>query len=315
MGDLLSPAIIFGPDRPLGVGGSGITRGGTALPSVRGFKISENENPRPQDRIYFGFNYFDSINESINQRLGSEIHDVRVYREIFGFEKTFLDGDASVGLRLPLNTLNFASEIEGLGGADTALGDLTAIFKYALINDRTTGNALPIGLAVTAPTGASHLGGTPLFTGYHSTVLQPFTGYVYNLTDRLYSMGFSALDIPMDSRDVTYMTNDISVGYYLFRAQPGEDRLVTGVVPTFEVHVTTPLNHRGAFVTDDPMGAPDVVAFTAGTTFVFGQRSTLAIGYGTPVTGPRPYSYEILAQLNVRFGARGVGPAAPMVLR
>jgi hypothetical protein len=100
-------------------------------PTVRGFRIAEDESPRPEDRVYFGFNYFDLVGEAINRRLFAPVSDLRVYRETFGAEKTFLGGDASVGLGLPLNTLTADSEIPGLNGSNTDVGDLTVILKYA----------------------------------------------------------------------------------------------------------------------------------------------------------------------------------------
>ena len=48
-------------------------------------------------------------------------------------------------------------------------------------------------------------------------------------------------------------------------------------------------------------GTPDWVELTMGTTFELFRRSTLAVGIVTPVTGPKPYDLEVLAQLNLRF--------------
>src|SRR5262249_9784990 len=74
-------------------------------PSVRVLKISENQSPRPQDRVFFTFDYFANVNGPLNERLGAPIRDIRVYRYIFGVEKTFDDGNASIGIRLPLDQL------------------------------------------------------------------------------------------------------------------------------------------------------------------------------------------------------------------
>src|SRR4029078_7075377 len=35
-------------------------------PSVRSFKIADNQSPFPQDRIFFTFNYFDNVNARLN---------------------------------------------------------------------------------------------------------------------------------------------------------------------------------------------------------------------------------------------------------
>ena len=99
---------------------------------------------------------------------------------------------------------------------------------------------------------------------------------------------------------------DLGAGWRLYQSQCGG--FLTGVIPTAEVHVNIPLNHRGALDINDPIGAADTVDLTFGVTFVLGGRSTLALGYVTPVTGPRPFDYELLLQFNWRFGAVSGAP-------
>src|SRR5207247_3490414 len=100
--------------------------------------------------------------------------------------------------------------------------------------------------------------------------------------------------------DVTLLYNDIGADYYLYRNRAG-GKFLSAVIPTFEVHVNTPLNHRGAFNFSDRAGTPDWVELTMGTTFELYQRSTLALGIVTPITGPKPFDVEVLVQLNWRF--------------
>jgi hypothetical protein len=73
---------------------------------------------------------------------------VDVHRELFGFEKTFLDGNASFELRAPVFQV---AGNRGVEGGD--FGDLTVLVKYALLHDRQSGDVLSVGLALTAPTG------------------------------------------------------------------------------------------------------------------------------------------------------------------
>src|SRR5207245_7209043 len=113
----------------------------------------------------------------------------------------------------------------------------------ALLHDRETGDILSAGLAVTTPTGPTAFAGFDQIQSFHETTLQPFVGYRYNWSD-FYVHGFTSIDVPTDSRDVTMLYNDIGIGYYLYRNRC-EDAIVRGIVPTFEVHVHTPLNHRG----------------------------------------------------------------------
>jgi hypothetical protein len=311
LGDQLGiPAIAFGTPRPFPPAVPAPVRSQAVVPSVRGFKISEDDSPRPRDRVYYGFNFFDDVNGAVNRALGSEISFLRAYRETLGLEKTFLDGNASVGLRMFLNTLDADSPRPDLNGSSTALGDLTVITKYALINDRDSGTVLSFGLAVTAPTGPSTFAGSNAISApFHSTILQPYIGYIWYPTERVYIHGFSAMDIPTDTNDVTFVTNDIGIGYYLYR-NPGSCRWLTEVVPTFEVHITDPVNHQGALTLTDPVGTPDVVNLTMGTTFGLWRRSTLSVGLVTPVTGPRPFDYEVLVQYNYNFGTLRGGPGA-----
>jgi hypothetical protein len=73
---------------------------------------------------------------------------------------------------------------------------------------------------------------------------------------------------------------------------------LNGVIPTFEAHVTTPLNHRNneALIT-----VPDLVILTSGVHFNLARRSRLTLGVATPVTGPTPFSVEAVAQFNWLF--------------
>ncbi len=244
--------------------------------SFGAFKISDNESPVPTDRVFATYNYYDV------DRLGGNSSSLN--REVIGFEKTFFDGQASFELRAPYTQVG-----EGLGGSSD-LDALTMVFKYALFNDRQRGNVIAGGLAVTVPTGPDIL----VFTNegsvatVNATLLQPYVGYAFNFGS-LYVEGFSEIVVPTDARLPTFVGNDIGVGYRL-------DSLP--IIPTFEVHANDAFNHQGSLAT--PFGFVDEVVLTGGFHALFG-RSTFTIGVGTPVTGPRIYSVECIAQLNCRF--------------
>ena len=280
------------------------------------FKVADNASPRPQDRVFMTYNYFDDIQgpgaapiPGINNtqsttiagpggsttttsttasvaglsRLTSDLN-----REVFGFEKTFLDGNASIEMRAPV--FQQSSSINGFGAED--VGDLTIIGKYAFINDRTTGNVLSGGLAVTAPTGPR----IPLPDGnLHSTLLQPWLGYIWN-ADSFFVHAFHSVVVPTDPRDVTLLFNDIGVNYWLYRNN--SNRILNFIVPMAEVHVTTPLDHRDA---NSAVYVPDIVVLTGGVHFGLFRNTTLSLGVATPVTGPRVYNVEGFVQLNWRF--------------
>jgi hypothetical protein len=297
------PPIAFNPPQ----GAASASRTGIIAPSARTFKITDDESPQPRDRVFVDFNYYDNVGAAVNNRLGIDLHNVNVYRESFGFEKAFLDNTVSIGLRLPLDTLNADSNTPGLGGTDTDVGDLSIILKYAFWQNREAGTLISGGLAITAPTGPSHFADSAIPVA-RDTILQPFVGYIWT-ADRFFVQGFSGIEVPTDSRDVTLLFNSIAVGY-TFRRACAEDRLVRAIVPTFEVHVSDPLNHRGAFTVNDIAGTADVVNLTMATTIELGCRSNLSVGVVTPVTGPKPFDIEALVQFNWFFGPRGRGALA-----
>ena len=255
--------------------------GGVPISPFRGaYKISEGESPRPTDRAYASYNFYSNVEKTAD-----------LHREIFGFEKTFLGDRVSVGLRLPFLQID-----SDLFGTDSAWGDLSLITKYALINNRDTGNVLSIGLAVTFPTGelpnSFTLRGSVIET-VHSTLIQPFVGYIWN-SGNFFVQGFTSVAVPTDSEDVTILFNDIGLGYRIKpRAGP-----FTMIVPTLEAHLNTPLDHRGS--TSIPHYG-DSLDLTGGFHFYLNDRVSFSVGVGTPVTAPRLFDVEALARFNFHF--------------
>jgi hypothetical protein len=249
------------------------------------FRIGENESPRPEDRVFVTYNNYADVPGGLDAT--GAVTRGAVNREVFGFEKTFLDGNGSVGLRAPV------LQQEGDGGfSGNDFGDLSLVTKYAFLYDRQSGNLASGGLVVTAPTGPGLL----VLQGerIHSTLFQPWLGFIRNFGD-FYLEGFSSVVVPTDARDVTLAFNDLAVGYRLYRRNTG---LVRSVIPTLETHVTTPLDHRGP---DALVGMPDLVDLTAGAHLGLPWQSVLTLGVNTPVTGPRPYGVEAIVQFNYRF--------------
>ena len=183
------------------------------------FKISDNESVQPVDRVFLTYNYFDVD--------GFHGDSSSINREVIGFEKTFLDGRASFGIRAPFTQVG-----EGLGG-DSEVDGLSLVFKYMAYQNRETGNIISAGLVVTVPTGPS----IPVDVGsnINPTLIQPYLGYVFNV-GRFYLQGFTEIIVPTDNTLPTFVSNDIGIGYRL-EAIP--------VTPTFEIHSNDALNHQG----------------------------------------------------------------------
>jgi hypothetical protein len=267
----------------------------------------------PQDRFYFTFNYFSNLNSVLDRRFQSSVDELRAYRYIFGLEKTFDEGRGSIGIQLPLDSLTAESAISGKftkqGGSSTSLNNLTVFSKYVLKFNPETGSLISAGLAVTPATGPNTFAGANYLNGINDTTVQPFIGYLWR-RDRFFLHGFVSLDVPTSIRDVTMVYNDVGIGYYVYR-NSDPDGFLMALVPTFEVHVNDPLTHRDYNSPQDISGTADVVNLTYGLNAVIGQNSVFTFGVVTPVTGPRPFDYEIIALINFRFG-RTRSPRAPL---
>ena len=125
-----------GGQNPGIVNGNGTT---SILFKLTGLKVSDNQSPDAAGSRVFLVQLLRQP-----QRLGRPQNALadpelpEVYHELFGIEKTFLDGNASIGFRVPLNTISFKSDVAGLGGSSTAPGDLSVFLKYAFY--RNAGN-------------------------------------------------------------------------------------------------------------------------------------------------------------------------------
>jgi len=285
--------------------------------SVRGLKISENQSPAPQDRVFYSFNFFAEVNQTLNQKFQASVDGLRVYREILGFEKTFNNGDGSFGMQLPINTVSANSTIQGnfakLAGTSTSTCDLSFFGKYIFARDPASGSLVSGGLAISTPNGPANFAGAKYLATLDSTFIQPFVGYIW-IRDRFYLHGFSALDTPASLRLATMLFNDVGIGYFVFKSTEQQDWL-TAIAPTFEVHVNTPLTHGDYNNRNDPGAVPNVVNLTYGINFQFNRRSILTFGLVTPVTAPKPFDYEALILFNVFYGRtrRAMQGNAPML--
>jgi hypothetical protein len=263
----------------------------TDLVAVRAgssFKIGDNATALPEDRVTFSYNYFDNLsgtNPGGANLVGlkADLHD-----EVFGLEKTFLDGNGSVGFRLPF------FEPDGTYADASNIGDLSLILKYAVLNNHATGNVLSTGLVLTVPTGPSI---QTIDGKINDTLIQPYVGYLVH-GGAFFIQGFSSLVIPTDPKDITILFNDLEIGYTLYRGNGHET--IRSISPVLEGHLVTPLSNRTS-MNSSQVFLPDILDFTAGVHVGLGERLLFSTGVNFPVTGPKPYDVEVLAQLSYQF--------------
>ncbi|MEW4568316.1 hypothetical protein AB1L88_10650 [Tautonia sp. JC769] len=282
--------------------------------SIRGIKLSENQSPIPQDRVFYSFNYYKDVNESINESLNIPFRDINVYRHVLGFEKTYLGGLGSFGLRVPIETVSAVGITPGaaaLAGTSTAVGNMQLFLKHIVY--RGDVGLVSAGLQVSAPTGPASFANADFLARLNPTWIQPFVGYFFN-QGRFYAHGFSSIDVPASDQLPTFLYNDIGFGYVLYQAE-SPDRFLTLIAPTFEVHINTPLTHRDPFDVEDPFGTPDMVNLTYGVNVGLTDRALLSSAIITPVTGPRPFDFEVAVLLNIYFGGANRLENAPPFAR
>jgi hypothetical protein len=296
-----------GPPRPPGARGAS-----PIFSSVRNFKISENQSPRPQDRVFFDFNYYNNINNAIDSRNLSPVTQMKAYVYNFGVEKTFNQGMGSVGIRLPLDNLT-ANSYNNIVSTptSTALGNMTVFAKYILAQNLETGSLISACWAITPQTATSRFAGAPYLFPLNSTYFQTCIGYIYN-HNNWYFQGFSGFTFSMNPNDVSIVYNDLAVGYYLIR-NPDPEAWLSALAPTFEAHANDPIDHRDWQNRFDLAGTPDSVDLTIGLNFGIRHTAVLTAAFCTPVTTPRPFDSEAVLMLNIYYGrTRRAGLAAQM---
>jgi hypothetical protein len=280
----------------------------TATSISTDIKIAEGESPRPVDRVFYQFTYYNNIDKERFRDPLEPIHSVDLYRHVFGFEKTLFDGLLSVGVRIPFHTIDADAKeftvtpnlsgqgsVVGPGGpgfTDTQFGDVSVIAKAVLLEDRTSGSLISAGASVTFPTSDTNPG------SLDTTIAQPFVGYILRKGD-FFLQGFTSVTLPLTRVEAIVLYNDVGVGYFIYQDK-SHSALVTAVVPTLELHLNTPLRQGDLAFLDD-LHLDDTLDVTFGTTFEFSNRATFGVGVAVPFTGPRPFDIAALAQLNYRF--------------
>ena len=257
------------------------------LPRYAGLKITDNDGPRPTDRVFYSYNEYLKVNQSVNP-VGSP--EITLRRQIIGLE-TMLGADASVGLRVPFLQMSGSPAV-----ADREIGDLTVVGKYAFLNDSVTGNVATLGLTLTLPTGGRGTMGQLANgqTAPRAVFVQPWVGAAWNYED-WFVQGVSALVLPTDPVYPVVAFNSIGVGYWIYRN--ADDSLLRAVVPVVELHANNPLTNRG---NDAEILFNDQVNLTTG---VYLQFPRLAIGGSVcvPLVGPKPYDLEAMFSVNYQF--------------
>jgi hypothetical protein len=97
-----------------------------------------------------------------------------------------------------------------------------------------------------------------------------------------------------------------AAGWWAYRNDSG---FLTRLALQGELHFDAAMGPQhfvrdGNVVVADCTGRTSVLNGTAGVIAVFGERASLSIGVSFPLAGDRLYDWNLIAQLNYRFGPR-----------
>ncbi|HEY2149019.1 MAG TPA: hypothetical protein VGH32_13855, partial [Pirellulales bacterium] len=290
-------------------------------------KISDDNCVLPVDRVSFLGDHFDNA----IQLTTPTVHALDVNRYTPGFEKTFLDGNASLELRIPFaDTQNSDLFLDNSGREEaTEFGDMVLVLKALAYRDATVAFGGGVGFVLpTAPDARIFTDGQsqPLFTIDNSAFhLQPFLALLYTPSDRLFFQTFIEFDLDTTGNHVEQLDvgrigtlhdqdlfqADLQLGYWWYRDPTA--RYLTGVAPTMEYHYTTTIQNasivtagarNGDFIFGSPANRLDIHNLTLGVELQIGPRALLNIAAVLPLNGNndnRQFDSEYFIQFNRFF--------------
>ncbi len=300
--------------------------------AVPRFKLAEDTNPMPQDRVFLNYDYYHNvpINPATDPNIG-----VNAYTP--GFEKTFLCGMMSFEMRLPMaTTLDNNVFFDGTTNtSEGEIGNLSMALKCLLFQRDTF--ALSGGLAMTVPTakGSQYYIGsittentaTPFMTIANQSVhLMPFFGCLWTPNDRLFAISYFQVDVDVNGdpitagngfappatamgnfRDPTMLYLDLSLGYWIRRSDCAEE-LVTGFAPVMELHMNQTLDAPSSLNSESTGFSVNGVStpfsnlnLTVGAEVELRKNTTLTAGYCTPLTSAREFDGQFRFFVSRRF--------------
>lgn len=291
-------------------------------------KIADNTSPLPRDRLLFDYNLFDNVPLTPG--------GVDVHRFTPGFEKTFFDGMMSFEMKIPmavtLDNALVAGDVPNVSHGE--FGNMALTVKSLLWHRETwaLSGGLTIGVPTADATTVAFANGTQAVEIKNEAVhLAPFLGFLWTPDERWFTQAFLQWDLAANDNSVSVLANqfdntltpigslhdtsfqylDLGLGYWLYR---NPDRYVglTGLAGVAEVHWNTSLQDTvpvesqgyriGSFA-----GQIDVVDVTIGAHLEFANRTTVTLGYATPLGAgaDRGFDGEFRIMLNRYFGPRG----------
>ncbi|QGJ70291.1 Hypothetical protein PBC10988_19860 [Planctomycetales bacterium 10988] len=280
-------------------------------------RISDDNNPRPRDRVNFQYDYFNDA------KLGLGGYDVSRFTP--SVEKTFLNGCASLELRVPFAaTLDSNLFTNDLSARTGELGNVKLILKGLLYgNEQVDFSA---GFGVNFPTAddtqVSFADGTELVrVENESWVVEPFLAFAWRPMPMFFAQGWAQYSYDANESPVlanptltglqqigfveanSHYSLDGQIGFWMYGNPTG---FISGIAPFAEIH------HTGGIDDSDALVAGNIIVgnfesveetnVTVGTTILIENCISSSVGAVFPLNDEEFYDWQIGARVNYYFG-------------
>lgn len=281
-------------------------------------KISEDQNLLPMDRIIFNYDYF---HNAVLTPKGVDVN-----RFVFGFEKTFLDGNGSIEIRIPFACTLDSNISLGAESRNTELGNVRITPRFLLIGNETfnVGAGLGIHLPSADDTQVFNFDGSPLVRiENQAVILSPYIGVLFTPRNRFFAQSWIAVDVDPFGNTVSANLNgqglthigqlydapllytDLQLGYWIFRAED-RNRSLQALAPFVELHYGVTLRdpdrvRAGGFQIGDLGGRFNELNLSVGLTSLIGSRLNTSVGVVMPLLGEDSRGFDFQAGLRVNY--------------
>jgi hypothetical protein len=302
---------------------------------------TQGQSAAPVDRVFMCYSLLDNIQSALGKAVptgGGNATVVNSRTSAFsldmfnvGVEKTFMDCRASVYISVPYLSATGNVTDQGLIG----LGDVSIGAKFVLYRDEHSGSMFTGGLtyymatakvtkipsAVSISENSSDVsqGLGPVGTirtlntqEVNPTFFDPYVAGLYK-GERCWVNEYLGLIIPTDSGVSTFINNDITVGFQVYKSCDGGT--LSHVSATLDFQALLPVNHIGTPAAGTALpastslssfpsvqtGFSDWFFVTPGVLVGLGDRAAVNAGFVIPVGGPRAYQYGIQCGLTYDY--------------
>lgn len=233
----------------------------------RRYKLTEHTSPIPTDRMFFDYHVFNNAVVDANN------NQLDVNRYVFGFERTFGQGNMSLEIRLPIANGADSQQVQNIGGPAlqaNEFGNLSLTSKFLLYRDSLY--AVSSGLGIIFPTAAEaeliaeNATTSVLITNdaYH---LQPFFAVQRFFSPSTWATFYTQADFAAASNTVTSYADggvvaedqytdqnllflDFSFGRWFYRND--QSRALRGIAGLLELHYTSTMTDTDVAFAGNP---------------------------------------------------------------